>query len=137
MGFKNLLGVEINDYAVSQAKKLHPEVDIIKGSAFDLPFRDNYFDLVYSGQSIEHITEPECDTVLREVYRVLKPNGFFCVDTPNAKATRLQQKDFIDPDHKIEYTHPQFSEKLIQAGFQIEEAKGMNYLNLHHSDNKT
>lgn len=91
-------------------------------------YADNQFDLVYSGQSIEHVPEAQCDIVLREVCRVLKPQGFFCVDTPNAKATRLQQKEFIDPDHKIEYTHAQFSEKLICSGFQIEEAKGMNYL---------
>src|SRR5438445_210082 len=62
-------------------------------------------DLVYSGQSIEHVTEADGDVVLREVARVLRVGGWFAVDTPNGRATRAQQADFIDPDHEVEYTH--------------------------------
>ncbi|OGF74044.1 methyltransferase type 11 [Candidatus Giovannonibacteria bacterium RIFCSPHIGHO2_02_FULL_46_20] len=72
MGFKNLLGVEINDYAVSQAKKLHPEVDIIKGSAFDLPFRDNYFNLVYTSGVLIHIAPGNLPKAMGEIVRVSK-----------------------------------------------------------------
>jgi hypothetical protein len=92
-------------------------------SAFD----DDAFDLVYSGQSIEHVTESDCDKVLAEVRRVLRPGGYFAIDTPNARVTRLQQAAFIDPDHKIEYTADQLAGKLDYAGFTIKEAKGLNY----------
>ena len=92
-------------------------------SAFD----DESFDLVYSGQSIEHVTEEEGDLVLKEVARLLRPGGHIGLDTPNARVTRVQQDDFVDPDHKVEYTHQQMVEKFERAGLEVVEAKGLNY----------
>jgi SAM-dependent methyltransferase len=90
-------------------------------------YPDDSVDLVYSGQSIEHVPLDVADTVLSEVRRVLKPGGHLGIDTPNARVTRLQQDEFIDPDHEHEYTHAELSAKLEAAGFDIVEAKGLNY----------
>jgi SAM-dependent methyltransferase len=90
-------------------------------------YADDSVDLVYSGQSIEHVPLDVADTVLAEVRRVLRPGGYLGIDTPNARVTRLQQPDFIDPDHEHEYTHAELSQKLVQAGFEVVEAKGLNY----------
>jgi predicted SAM-dependent methyltransferase len=91
-------------------------------------YDDAGFDLVYSGQSIEHVTEEEGDLVLKQVHRLLRPGGHLALDTPNGRATRLQQDEFVDPDHKVEYTHEQMMEKLARAGFTVIDAKGLNYL---------
>jgi len=91
------------------------------------PILGETVDLAYSGQSIEHVTVSEARTVYAEVLRVLKPGAFFALDTPNARLTRLQQDDFIDPDHKHEYTHDELSRDLKAAGFEILEARGLNY----------
>ena len=90
-------------------------------------YSDSSFDLVYSGQSIEHVSPDEADLTLKEANRVLRPGGFLAVDTPNAAVCRLQQPEFIDADHKVEYTHEEFAAKLVAAGFTLREAKGLNY----------
>ncbi|HEX6595803.1 MAG TPA: methyltransferase domain-containing protein [Acidimicrobiales bacterium] len=84
------------------------------------------FDLVYSGQTFEHVTESEGDVVLKEVARVLAPGGAFALDTPNATVCRRQQDEFIDPDHKIEYTAAQLEAKLAAGGFTVESRWGLN-----------
>jgi SAM-dependent methyltransferase len=89
---------------------------------------DASIDLVMSGESFEHVPERDGPRVLAECLRVLKPGGSLALDTPNARATRLQQPELIDPDHKIEYTHPQLRALLEQAGFFIQEAKGLCWL---------
>jgi Methyltransferase domain/Domain of unknown function (DUF4214) len=91
------------------------------------PIPDSSVDLVYSGQSIEHVTRSEAATTYAEVRRVLRPGGVFALDTPNARLTRLQQDDFVDPDHKYEYTHEELSGDLVAAGFEIVAAWGLNY----------
>jgi ubiquinone/menaquinone biosynthesis C-methylase UbiE len=88
---------------------------------------DGAYDLVYSGQSIEHVSPGEGDVVLKEAYRVLRPGGFLALDTPNAAVCRLQQPEFIDADHKVEYTHEEMRAKLTAAGFSLVEEKGLNY----------
>ena len=40
-------------------------------------YRSASFDLVYSGQSIEHVTPSEVEHVLHQVRRILKPGGCF------------------------------------------------------------
>jgi SAM-dependent methyltransferase len=53
-----------------------------EGVADHLPFPDNTFDVVISDNVLEHLDDPQ--RVLREVARVLKPNGKFVAKTPNA-----------------------------------------------------
>ena len=90
-------------------------------------YDDGSFDLVYMGQSIEHVTEDDGTHVLEEVYRVLAPGGWLALDTPNGRVTRRQQAGFIDPDHKVEYTLEELTAKLTKVGFTIVETKGLNY----------
>lgn len=91
------------------------------------PYPDASFDLVYSGQTIEHVTPAECDVVLAEVARVLRPGGWFYVDTPNGPVCRLQQAEFINPDHEVEYGHEEFVAKLEAAGFDVPQQYGLNW----------
>ena len=90
-------------------------------------FEDSSVDLVFSGQSFEHVAEEDGDSVLSEVWRILKPGGYFYLDTPNGKITRLQQDEFIDPDHKIEYTHRELTKKIGRFGFKKIFQKGLNW----------
>lgn len=49
--------------------------------AVQMPFKNGEFDLVFSDYVFEHLREP--DAVIKEIYRVLKPNGYFVLRTPN------------------------------------------------------
>ena len=71
-GYKNLYGVEIYSPAVEMAKKHTNNINIIQGSAFDLPFKDNYFDLVFTSGLLIHINPKDLKKVMREISRVSK-----------------------------------------------------------------
>ena len=97
-------------------------------SMVDLSFlEDGSVDLVYSGQSIEHVSEADGDTVLRHVRRILRPGGYLALDTPNGRLTRLQQDEFIDPDHEVEYTLGELRDKLTSAGLEVVSERGLNW----------
>jgi SAM-dependent methyltransferase len=87
---------------------------------------DASVDLVFSGQSIERVTEEQANGVFQEALRVLRPGGHFCLDTPNARLTRIQSPSaLIHPEHKKEYYVPELKAKLTQFGFSITAAKGI------------
>lgn len=72
MGFKNLYGIEINEHAVELSKKLTKNINIIQGSAFDLPFKNNCFDLVFTAGVLIHLNPKDIEKVLREIHRCTK-----------------------------------------------------------------
>lgn len=99
---------------------------IYQSMADPLPFDNESIDLVWSGESIEHITEAEVDLVCQEVYRILKPGGCFCLDTPNASVARVLSPDaLIHPEHKKEYHVHELVAKLEQQRFTIVETGGI------------
>ncbi len=69
-GFTKLFGIEIQRECVDKSKKLWDGIDIIYGSGFDIPYKDNFFDLVFTNNVLIHISPNDIDLVLDEMYRV-------------------------------------------------------------------
>ena len=47
----------------------------------NLPFENESFDVVHANQVLEHL--PETDRFIKEVHRILRPNGYTVISTPN------------------------------------------------------
>lgn len=76
-------GVDYSEYEVNKAQALPYEVsrcNLEEG----IPYADARFDIVYSGEVIEHLYNP--DYMLEECHRVLKPGGLLIISTPNSQA---------------------------------------------------
>jgi len=69
IGFKNLYGIELQPYAVEISKQNTKNINIIQGSAFDIPFKDSYFNLVFTSGLLIHINPDDLNIALREIYR--------------------------------------------------------------------
>jgi SAM-dependent methyltransferase len=54
---------------------------LVQGDAHSLPFPDDFFDLVVSCETIEHLPSP--DKAVREFYRVARPGARLFLTTPN------------------------------------------------------
>jgi len=72
MGFKNLYGIEPQNYAVELSKKRTKGINIIEGNVFDIPFKDNYFDLVFTSGVLIHIHPKDIKKAIKEIYRCSK-----------------------------------------------------------------
>ncbi|MDP3733279.1 MAG: class I SAM-dependent methyltransferase, partial [Candidatus Daviesbacteria bacterium] len=76
---KKIEGVEYSKDAMAFGKKLFPHLIIKQGSVYDLPYKDNSFDLIICTEVLEHLEEPT--KALREILRVSKK--YLIVSVPN------------------------------------------------------
>lgn len=72
MGFNNLFGIELQPFAVREAKKFTTDINIICGSGFDIPFKDSYFDIVCTNGVLIHISPNDLPKIMNEMYRCSK-----------------------------------------------------------------
>lgn len=72
MGFENIYGIELQPYATEEAKKYTKNINIICGSGFDLPFKNNYFDVVCTNGVLIHILPTDLPKIMTEMYRCSK-----------------------------------------------------------------
>lgn len=81
MNFRGLAskvcGVDLDTRVVSNGMLDEGRVS----DAGEIPYADESFDIVFSDNVVEHLSDPQ--SVLQEVYRVLKPGGVFLFKTPN------------------------------------------------------
>ena len=68
IGDKEIYGIEPNGYARSLAQR--EGLDVINGDICDIPFKDGYFDLVFTYGVLIHIPENMLPRALNELYCV-------------------------------------------------------------------
>lgn len=66
----DLYGLDPQDFAIEKAMSKYPNINFVKGTAFDIPFDDNFFDLVYTAGVLIHISPDNLPEALSEIYRV-------------------------------------------------------------------
>ena len=69
-----------------RARRYGLELHITVAAGEQLPYSDRAFDMVVCLDVLEHVQD--VDTVLREIYRVLKPGGIVLTTVPNRRAFR-------------------------------------------------
>lgn len=74
-------GLDPAEECVKKSKELWPRHNFVRGIAESLPFKNESFDLVFSVQVIEHVSDPKA--ALKEMFRVLKTGGFLIIIAPN------------------------------------------------------
>lgn len=70
-------GLDILKDSISYAKKLNPDSRFFVGNVTDMPFKDDYFDLIICSEVIEHLKNPE--TALKEIQRTTKKYAIICL----------------------------------------------------------
>ena len=90
-----LFGVDITPETIAWASQIDPNFDYRKMSALDLTFSEGYFDIVFCGETLEHLESPEA--AIYQMKRVLKPEGNLICSVPNEGNNR-------SPEHLREFT---------------------------------
>ena len=89
----NCVGVDLEQSSLDLSPNL--DISICDISKESLPYKNNSIDIVFHKSLIEHLYDPS--TLMKETYRILKPNGKLIILTPD---WHTQMKNFYD-----DFTH--------------------------------
>lgn len=141
-----LVGAELDGDVIrkAQANVGHlPDIQLNQANIYALPYPDNTFDAVILSEILEHIDDDVAG--LREVYRVLKPNGVVAITVPNAdypfwwdpinrtleflfkRPIRTGMFAGIWANHVRLYRRDQLRASVLAAGFQVEEERAFTH----------
>jgi ubiquinone/menaquinone biosynthesis C-methylase UbiE len=75
-----IYGIDISEYAIENSKEeIQDRLQV--GNATELPWPDDYFDLVYSLTTLHNLHNYDLDHALREMQRVGKEYKYICVES--------------------------------------------------------
>lgn len=110
-------GVDLNTGAPAH---LSPDVNFTLTPAHDLShIKNDSLDRVFTSNFLEHLpTKADCDAVMKEVRRILKPGGKLMILGPNIRYAYKEYWDYYD--HYLPLSHLSLVEGLLLAGYEAE-----------------
>ncbi len=124
-GYKNLYGIDISKHAINVSKALNSKADFQVMDVQDLKFNKNTFDFVVAIDVLEHLPDPKKG--IKEISKVLKPNGILILATPNPESYshRIKKKKWFaynDPTHISIHNRNYWLNLLKENNFKIKRA---------------
>lgn len=114
---ERVYAIDINSEAINYAKDNYTKknLNFKQGNINKLDFPNDYFDVVVSYETIEHVDGKTQECFLKEIKRVLKDDGILIMSTPNKKkftdergvVTEFHIKEFYEQEY-IDFISNQF-----------------------------
>ncbi len=79
--YRSIFEAYINEYHIADILE-GENVTHVMPAPYVIPSPDNFYDLIVSGQTLEHVKNPF--RLVQEMKRVLKPNGYIVLIAPSA-----------------------------------------------------
>lgn len=106
------------------------EIDFVNARGYELPFRESTFDGCLCVNVVNHL--PDYNIMFKEVYRILKPNGFFVINIPNifslylpiALLVNIRKRSVYNDVYSQWFTLPGIIKDFHETGFTLNEIKG-------------
>ncbi len=90
----NIYGLDASKLRIERCHKIGWDNAKYLKPGNDLPFDNNFFDIISLIEVIEHIPRNQINKLLNEIQRVIKPTGSLILTTPNYPIKRFY--DFVD-----------------------------------------
>jgi ubiquinone/menaquinone biosynthesis C-methylase UbiE len=99
---RDYIGIDCSKSMIKASKEKFPEIDFRVGDAINLDFEDNTFKFVlFSYNGIDCLPHLDRIKALKEIFRVLEPDGLFLFSAHNRNAPIQSLYKFTIPDEEF------------------------------------
>ena len=129
-------GLDYSLGMLEQAKRRPAHLELSRGDALHLPYRDNSFDFLYCVDAIHHFGKP--DRFICEAFRVLRPGGALAVvgsDPHSGEGTWYVYDYFegvLETDLQRFPSESAILARMQEEGFQNISSKGVEHISDVH-----
>jgi ubiquinone/menaquinone biosynthesis C-methylase UbiE/glycosyltransferase involved in cell wall biosynthesis len=119
----SVIGVDIDQEAIDHSRLRYAglqNVEFRTGSCAAIPLNDHSVDIVTSFETLEH--HAEHTEMMREIKRVLRPNGILLISSPN-RPVYSEEPNFVNPFHVKELDYREFAD-LVKTHFRFVQILG-------------
>jgi ubiquinone/menaquinone biosynthesis C-methylase UbiE len=123
-------GVDISEKMIEVAKEKFPNKTIKVGSLSDIPFDDNFFDVIYSFHVIMHLNKEITQDFLTESHKKLNMKGKLIFDFPSKKrrnTTNYKAKNW----HAANSFTLEEIKKMTENNWKLKHYQGILFFPLH------
>jgi ubiquinone/menaquinone biosynthesis C-methylase UbiE len=131
---KNYTGIDYSEKFAALCKKKFPGLDIRHLDARDLGnFADQSFNVVnFSYNGIDYVNADDREKILREIYRVLKPDGMFFFSTHNLNHSSFNKVPWLSRSNSLIVNLKTFV-KLLPYLFRKRKNKKLEIINAQYA----
>lgn len=126
-------GIDISSDSVKKATSEFLKLNFSVGTIIEIKYKNEFFDYVIALEVLEHIRPSLTLKSLSEIFRVLKPKGFFILSIPLNEGLELMIKRGENPNaHVRVYTKSLIEAELKLSGFKIIKKTELYAFNKHY-----
>ena len=128
---KEVYGVDISKEAIKHAEEnfASSKVHFTQGNGAELAFKDKFFDVAVTFETIEHLTPEDTEKYLQDIHRTLKDDGILFLSTPNRRVVSPNSKISLVSDwHTHEYTERELVNLIEKFGFKVTKILGQRII---------
>jgi SAM-dependent methyltransferase len=144
-GIQEMHGFEISEVPLEIARQKGIVTHVWISGSSACPIENDFFDIVIAGDLIEHLVDT--DAFLIELHRILKPDGYLLITTPNlawwwsrfrflfgkvpggvgSVSFKYSKDRAVDKNHLRVSVNSEWSHLFKQYGFYLVSLTGYNY----------
>lgn len=115
------IGIDLSSEMLKKAGERN--LAISKADALKLPFKNNFFDVVYSVKVLPHI--PKLESVFVEMSRVTKENGLVFFEFYNSQSSKNMVKAIFPTKTFTRYYSINRIKKMLPSNLELVEVNGL------------
>ena len=118
---KNVIGIDVVDEFLKEAKKRVPQAKFIKMDVMELDFPNNFFEAIWAQAVLLHFDKRDVKKILKKFFKILKENGKLHIGVKRGNGNKIIKEKLVENNQRLFtlFYKNELGYLIKEAGFKI------------------